>query len=76
MVLYSSQLISRQGPLRVIWVAAHLERQLKRQQVSDTSVAATVELLLHSEVPLALRLSGQLLLGVTRIHKRQVCRHT
>lgn len=35
MVLYSTQLLSKQGPLRTVWVAAHLERQLKRQQVGS-----------------------------------------
>jgi hypothetical protein len=33
MSFYSSQNLSRQGPLRLLWTAAHLERQLKRQQV-------------------------------------------
>ncbi len=41
-------------------------------QVTETSISSTVDVLLSPEAPLALRLSGQLLLGVCRIYARKV----
>jgi hypothetical protein len=41
-------------------------------QVSATSIPESVDVLLSADVPLALRLSGQLLLGFVRIYKKQV----
>ena len=71
-MFYSNQILARKGPLGLVWIAAHLDRQLKRQQINSTSIPASVDTLLDSEVPLALRLSGQLLLGVVRIYDRKV----
>ncbi|WIA18247.1 hypothetical protein OEZ85_009715 [Tetradesmus obliquus] len=71
-MFYSNQILARKGPLGLVWIAAHLDRQLKRQQINSTSIPASVDTLLDSEVPLALRLSGQLLLGVVRIYARKV----
>lgn len=41
-------------------------------QVSETSIAGSIDVLLSGEVPIALRLSGQLLLGLVRIYRKQV----
>lgn len=41
-------------------------------QVFDMSIPGTVEVLLSPDAPLALRLTGQLLLGVVRIFARKV----
>lgn len=72
-MFYSNQILARKGPLGLVWIAAHMDKQLKRQQVNSTSIPASVDTLLDPEVPLALRLSGQLLLGVVRIYARKVC---
>lgn len=32
-MFYSSQILARKGPLGVVWMAAHLDGQLKRSQV-------------------------------------------
>lgn len=72
-MFYSNQILARKGPLGLVWIAAHMDRQLKRQQINSTSIPASVDTLLDPEVPLALRLSGQLLLGVVRIYARKVC---
>ena len=71
-MFYSNQILARKGPLGLVWIAAHMDRQLKRQQINSTSIPASVDTLLDPEVPLALRLSGQLLLGVVRIYARKV----
>jgi cohesin complex subunit SCC1 len=71
-MFYSNQILARKGPLGLVWIAAHMEGRLKRQQINSTSISASVDTLMDPEVPLALRLSGQLLLGVVRIYARKV----
>ncbi|KXZ45696.1 hypothetical protein GPECTOR_51g681 [Gonium pectorale] len=97
-MFYAAQLVSADGPLKVLWVAATLDRQLLRSQVDGTAIPRVVELYLAPDAPggifsagppgrkggrdatpapsesapLALRLSGQLLLGVCRIYSRKV----
>ncbi len=95
-MFYSTQVLTRKGPLRIVWLAAHLDGRLKRNkvraartrclctcgegvrpwpapaQVDEASIPITVDALLNPEAPLALRLSGQLMLGVMRIYARKV----
>jgi hypothetical protein len=71
-MFYSTQILAKKGPLGLVWIAAHLDGRLKRQQITSASIDDSVETLLHPEAPLALRLSGQLLLGVVRIYQRKV----
>lgn len=145
-MFYSTQILAKKGPLGLVWMAAHMDRGLKRNQVgsgqrlqplangsrapsyalsagseaqyrlpfpsyelllvdihplcldltisrlplprhvtchalsltsdmpqvTETSIPSTVDVLLSPEAPLALRLSGQLLLGVCRIYARKV----
>jgi hypothetical protein len=73
-MFYSTQILAKKGPLGLVWIAAHLDGRLKRQQITSASIDDSVETLLHPEAPLALRLSGQLLLGVVRIYQRKVRR--
>ena len=55
---------ARKGPLARVWLAAHWERKLSKQQFLQTSIRATVHSIVGPEQPpMALRLSGQLLLG-------------
>lgn len=37
-------------PAQVIWLAAHMDRQLKRQQVFDTSIPFTVDAIIKPQV--------------------------
>ncbi|GIL84058.1 hypothetical protein Vretifemale_12778, partial [Volvox reticuliferus] len=71
-MFYSTQILARKGPLGLVWIAAHMDRGLKRSQVYEASIPGTVDVLLSPEAPLALRLSGQLLLGVCRIYSHKV----
>ena len=32
-MFYSSQILARKGPLGLVWIAAHVDGQLKRNQV-------------------------------------------
>eukprot|EP00884_Botryococcus_braunii_P021674 jgi/Botrbrau1/8190/Bobra.357_2s0033.1 len=71
-MFYSTQILAKKGPLGTVWIASHLDRRLKRSQVFETNLSSTVDNILNPEAPLALRLSGQLLLGVVKIYSRKV----
>ncbi|KAG6515257.1 hypothetical protein ZIOFF_025649 [Zingiber officinale] len=71
-MFYSQFILAKKGPLGTIWIAAHLERKLRKNQVADTDIGDSVDSILSPEVPIALRLSSHLLLGVVRIYSRKV----
>lgn len=71
-MFYSETLLSRSGPLARVWLAANLERKLKKGDVVQSDLADNVNTIINtSQAPIALRLSGQLLLGVVRIYSRK-----
>lgn len=71
-MFYSETLLSKTGPLARVWLSANIERKLSKSHILqadiDTSVNAIVD---QGQAPMALRLSGQLLLGVVRIYSRK-----
>ena len=124
-MFYSQYILAKRGPLGTIWIAAHLDRRLRKQQITETDVAIAVracptssfllrarprrgtgascrgrssrglrpdlthahttphplpetrtpsltESIISPDAPLALRLSGQLMLGVVRVYSRKV----
>eukprot|EP00854_Cymbomonas_tetramitiformis_P013969 gene13969-16510_t len=70
-MFYSQHILAKKGPLGTIWIAAHMDKKLRKSQIFETDIANSVDTILQPSVPLALRLSGQLLLGVVRIYSRQ-----
>eukprot|EP00892_Ulva_mutabilis_P010979 jgi/Ulvmu1/8253/UM041_0064.1 len=76
-MFYSVQLLGKTSPLGKLWLAAHADKRLKRQDINSTDVPQSVEQIIQSEdndnqLPLALRLSGLLLLGLVKIYSRQL----
>ncbi|CAH8390257.1 unnamed protein product [Eruca vesicaria subsp. sativa] len=71
-MFYSHVILARKGPLGTVWSAAHLQHRLKKSHYTNTNIPETVDLIMFPEAPLALRLSGHLLLGVVRIYSKQV----
>ncbi|CDP07718.1 unnamed protein product [Coffea canephora] len=71
-MFYSQSFLARKGPLGTVWCAAHLQHKLKKSHYTSTSIKDTVDLILVPQVPIALRMSGHLLLGVVRIYSKQV----
>ncbi|KAL0452241.1 UNVERIFIED_CONTAM: Sister chromatid cohesion 1 protein 4 [Sesamum latifolium] len=87
-MFYSQFILAKKGPLGTIWIAAHLERKLRKNQVADTDIGVSVGKIsisivyagfnaetysiLSPDVPIALRLSSHLLVGVVRIYSRKV----
>ncbi|ODQ81205.1 hypothetical protein BABINDRAFT_7028 [Babjeviella inositovora NRRL Y-12698] len=81
-MFYSEQLLTKEGPLAHVWLAANLEKKLSKQQLLQANITKSTEAIASSSAenqssqavaiqPLALRLSGQLLLGVVRIYSRK-----
>ncbi|KAI8578837.1 hypothetical protein K450DRAFT_244771 [Umbelopsis ramanniana AG] len=71
-MMYSDAIISKKGPLARVWLAAHWERKISKNQFLQTNIEKTVDAITAEEQEmLTLRLSGQLLLGVVRIYSRK-----
>ncbi|KAI8922919.1 Rec8 like protein-domain-containing protein [Entophlyctis helioformis] len=71
-MFYSETILSKKGPLAKVWLAAHWERKLSKSQFLQTNIQSSVSAILTAGAePMALRLSGQLLLGVVRIFSRK-----
>ena len=41
-MFYSHYILAKRGPLGTIWIAAHLDRRLRKQQITETDVALAV----------------------------------
>lgn len=71
-MFYSQYVLAKKGTLARVWLAAHWDRKLSKAQIFSTDISQSVANIIGSEVPMALRMSGHLLLGVTRIYSRKV----
>ena len=65
-------MLAKKGPLGKIWLAAHMEKKVPKLQIMQTNIPESVENIENPAVPMALRVSGHLLLGVVRIFSRKV----
>jgi cohesin complex subunit SCC1 len=71
-MFYSKYMFVKKGPLSKVWIAAHFHRKLTKPHVQGTDINLSAKTILDPNTPLALRLSGQLLLGLVRIYQRKV----
>ncbi|XP_024984109.1 sister chromatid cohesion 1 protein 3 [Cynara cardunculus var. scolymus] len=71
-MFYSHNLLARKGPLGTVWCAAHLQSKLKKSNYVTVNIPSTVEQIMNPQVPIALRMSGHLLLGVVRIYSKKL----
>ncbi|WVZ00275.1 hypothetical protein V8G54_026344 [Vigna mungo] len=71
-MFYSQTFLARKGPLSTVWIAAHLQHRLKKSHYTTTDIPSTVLRIMDPGVPIALRMSGHLLLGVVRIYSKKV----
>lgn len=79
--MLTDQLVSKQGPLGHVWLAANYEKKLTKQQLLSTSIIKSSEYITQHPITssqasqpedsITLRLSGQLLLGIVRIYSRK-----
>eukprot|EP00455_Lapot_gusevi_P022819 TRINITY_DN2376_c0_g1_i5.p1 TRINITY_DN2376_c0_g1~~TRINITY_DN2376_c0_g1_i5.p1 ORF type:complete len:614 (+),score=220.26 TRINITY_DN2376_c0_g1_i5:84-1925(+) len=72
-MFFSNVMLVKKGPLAKIWLAAHFhDKKLTKNHIAETNIAESVKNIVSPAVAFALRLSGQLLLGVCRIYLRKV----
>ncbi|ODV79565.1 uncharacterized protein CANTADRAFT_50740 [Suhomyces tanzawaensis NRRL Y-17324] len=82
--MYTEQLVSKQGPLAHVWLAANYDKKLTKQQLLSTSIVKSSDFISNHPIShsssqgsqqdsnsITLRLSGQLLLGIVRIYSRK-----
>jgi hypothetical protein len=71
-MFYSNDLFVKQkGPLARVWLACH-QKKLSRLLVKQTRITEGAEAINDPAVSLALRVRGQLLLGLVRLYRLQV----
>ncbi|GAA5974044.1 hypothetical protein JCM11641_008232 [Rhodosporidiobolus odoratus] len=71
-MFFNSDLLTKRGALAQVWMASHLSSKLSKSALTSTSIPKSVQSILGQELlPMALRLSGQLLLGIARIYSRK-----
>ncbi|KAH3675682.1 hypothetical protein WICMUC_002544 [Wickerhamomyces mucosus] len=76
-MFYSETLLSKEGPLAQVWLAANLEKKLHKSQFLQSNITDSTQAIAAAtsnnddSEALALRLSGQLLYGVVRIYSRK-----
>ncbi|OMJ24802.1 Cohesin subunit rad21 [Smittium culicis] len=71
-MFYSDAVLLQNGPLSKVWLAANWERKMNKAQFIQASIVNSVGAMISSnQPPLALRLSGQLLLGVSKIYSKK-----
>jgi cohesin complex subunit SCC1 len=71
-MFYSQIILAKKGPLGKIWLAAHWDKKLTKANIFDTSIEVSAQSIVSPQQPLALRVSGHLLLGLVRIYSRKV----
>lgn len=71
-MFYSESLLTKTGPLARVWLASNLDRKLTKANVIQADLQENVKSIIgDDQAPIALRMSGQLLLGVVKIYNRK-----
>jgi len=71
-MFFSETLLAKNGPLARVWLASNMEKKLSKQNIMAEHIDTKVkDIIGQGQAPMALRLSGQLLLGVVRIYSRK-----
>jgi cohesin complex subunit SCC1 len=71
-MFYSDLILIKKGPLSQVWLAAHWQQRLTKSLIRDCDIDVSINRIRNPDTPHALRLSGQLLLGLVRIYQKKV----
>eukprot|EP00667_Euglena_gracilis_P006581 EG_transcript_6638 len=71
-MFYSTFVLQKKGPFAKVWVAAHWDKKLTKADIKLVDITETVVNIVKPAVPMALRTSGELMLGVVRIYAFKV----
>lgn len=69
-MFFSEFFLAKSGELSKYWLAAHMK--IKKQDVKNTDIKNEIEFIKNPKVPLALRTTGHLLVGVARIYSSKL----
>ncbi|CAH8273250.1 unnamed protein product [Arabidopsis lyrata] len=58
--------------VKTAWCAAHVQNLLEKSQYIATNIPKTVDHILLHEVPMSIRMSGHILIGVVRIYSKKL----
>ncbi|KAF2073384.1 hypothetical protein CYY_005297 [Polysphondylium violaceum] len=70
-MFFSQLVLAKRGALAKVWLAGHWDKKLAKNVVFATNIPKSVRKILHPHLPLALRMSSHLLLGVVRIFSKK-----
>ncbi|KAI8911460.1 Rec8 like protein-domain-containing protein [Gorgonomyces haynaldii] len=70
-MFFSDQVMGKGGPLSAIWLASHWEKKVSKSQFLLTNIESSVHAIVDTNEPIAIRVSGQLLLGVVKIYSKK-----
>lgn len=70
-MFYSQHVLAKKGPLGKVWLASVWPKRLTKTQIFQADIVSYVDNIVNPSAPLALRLSGHLMLGVIRIYERK-----
>lgn len=71
-MFFDTRFLIEKGPWSNLWMAAHWEKRLTKTVIVQTDLGSSLDMLVSGNHPsMALRLSGQLLLGATKIYGRK-----
>jgi len=70
-MFFSQLVLAKRGALAKVWLAGHWDKKLAKNVVFNTNIPKSVRKILHPHLPLALRMSSHLLLGVVRIFSKK-----
>ncbi|CUE91301.1 double-strand-break repair protein Rad21, putative [Bodo saltans] len=71
-MFFSTYVLTKKGPLAKIWLAAHWDKKLTRNEIKAIDLNQTIVQIVQPVVPIALRTSGELLIGVVRVYALKV----
>eukprot|EP01064_Diplonema_japonicum_P037999 TRINITY_DN9076_c0_g1_i2.p1 TRINITY_DN9076_c0_g1~~TRINITY_DN9076_c0_g1_i2.p1 ORF type:complete len:519 (+),score=169.61 TRINITY_DN9076_c0_g1_i2:43-1599(+) len=71
-MFFSTWILTKKGPLAKVWLAAHWEKKLTKNEVQLVDLKETVVRIIDPQVPISCRTQGELLLGCTRIYANKV----
>ncbi|EGC35917.1 hypothetical protein DICPUDRAFT_94435 [Dictyostelium purpureum] len=70
-MFFSQIVLAKRGSLGKIWLAGHWDKKLAKNVVFKTNIPKSIKFILKPHVPMALRMTSHLLLGVVRIYSKK-----
>ncbi|KAG6478656.1 hypothetical protein ZIOFF_062100 [Zingiber officinale] len=70
-MFYSHSLLARKTPLGMVWIASHSQK-MKKTQIDCVDIPSSADDIMYPRAPIALRLSGHLLIGLVKIYSWKV----